>query len=341
MYIYICKDISPYARCLHISIYIYIYVHICIYIYLSLSLCLSRLFFISFASACQVMTSSSEEEATEEEEAKPAVKESPFEKEERTRSRSRHRRRRHRSGLHEGEHRTSKASRRHSSRAARRDKDADGKRRETRSKVPEPPSPPKRQVERTRSSVPEPDSPPRKKEVRPDGKNQGGKANQKGSRWKCRICQNKVAPYQAALEQHQYDNEWCIAHQVWDALTEREKSEPGAWTKCREKAYHVKVGRRVEARELGLDQQCSDDDDRAPTPAAERPSSSCRRFQLRSVAKTHVETPPVEKEKSQVDHKSTKEKKKKKKKKSKDSQSSAGSSTPRSGRRKQVVINIR
>ena len=259
------------------------------------------------------MTTSSEDEEDDEEEG-PPVKASPFSPN-KERSRSRHRRRRRRSEHHRGEHKSEKTSHRRSSRAD--DHCDDGKRKGTRSTVPEPPDPPRRkESDRTRPVVPEPPAPPRERgpssshgyDVR--NTHQGGKGKAKGNKWRCKICKNKVAPYQSALEQHQYLNEWCIEHQLWDGLAAWEKSEPGSWPKCREKALGIKCGRNSEAVENGFDLP-SEDDYHAPGPAA-GPSSSRGRMHLRSVPRIPVEQPPVEKVESQVVDHSKKKKKTKK-----------------------------
>ena len=103
---------------------------------------------------------------------------------------------------------------------------------------------------------PEPPSPPRTKKAEGEGKRgpKGGKGNFKGAkRWKCPLCKTRVAAHQAALEQHQWLNEWCIAHQNWERLTYSQQGEPGAWAKCREKAFHTKCARTSEAVDDGID----------------------------------------------------------------------------------------
>eukprot|EP00435_Cladocopium_sp_Y103_P036437 s339_g9.t1 len=309
-----------------------------------------------------------DDDEEEEENEEPTPKASPFDAEEKKRSRSRRRRR----SENEGRGRESeRGSRRHrESRAERRDDGhRDGRTRHhgggTRSRVPEPPEPPRRREDDgTRADVPEPPDPPRHSSSVPEppsppkGKSslKGGKGKVKGApkRWKCPLCKARVAAHQAALEQHQWLNEWCIAHQNWEALTYQQQCEPGAWSKCREKAFYTKCGRTSEIVENGLDVP-TDEETREPSPRS-RPMSSRGPVFLRGKerateaepAKTTVERPvgdQVKKKKKKAKKYSSPgssgskkaQTKKKKPHKGHKGSDSSGSSAPRSARRKQVL----
>ena len=195
-------------------------------------------------------------------------------------------------------------------------------------------------------NLPEPKNPPREVAGN-DGKNsQGGKGKQKGSKpfWVCAICKGKVGALQAAMEQHQYLNEWCIAHQIWGRMSPQEKADPGpAWKKCREMAYYKKCGRTSEAVENGMDPPSEEEilEERTQSPASLPAASGVRlRAASRGVSKPPA-TEPVQKPEKETVKKAKKKDKKKKKKTSKSSSTSSQEpSAPRSSKSKKVVINI-
>ena len=325
-------------------------------------MCVSLLHAGAMASSSDDDDDDEKEDETEE----PTPKASPFEaKAEKSKSRSRRRRRRHteRRGRERDEG-ASRSRRRRESRAESRDGGhRDGRNSHhggghgrTLSSVPEPPDPPRRNEDaRLRSRVPEPSAPPSRKNTEVKGKPgpKGGKGNFKGAkRWKCPLCKTRVAAHKAALEQHQWLNEWCIAHQNWEKLTHSQQGEPGAWAKCREKAFYTKCGRTSEAVEAGMDLP-SDDDRSEPSPLA-RPMSSAGSVRLRAKETPTVAEPSDVKVARPVDDQGKKKKKKKakkdsspdssgskkKKKKPHKGSESSGSSRPRAAKRKQVVINF-
>lgn len=147
-------------------------------------------------------------------------------------------------------------------------------------------------------------------------------------------------------------NEWCIAHQNWERLTYSQQGEPGAWAKCREKAFHTKCARTSEAVDDGIDLP-SDEETRQPSVLA-RPMSSGGPVRLRAKEKSTVAEPsfttverPVDdqvkkkhKKKAKKDSSPESDGSKKKKKKPHKGSESSSSSGHRAPKRKQVVINF-
>ena len=91
------------------------------------------------------------------------------------------------------------------------------------------------------------------------------------------------------MEQHQWLNEWCIAHQNWERLTYSQQGEPGAWAKCRENAFHTKCARTTEAVDDGSGLP-SDEETRQPS-VLDRPMSSGGPVRLRAKEKPTVAEP--------------------------------------------------
>ena len=108
---------------------------------------------------------------------------------------------------------------------------------------PEPLLPPKKgpAPEPSRPAPPPPPPPP----LPPDG----GKGNKKGpleapKKVCCRICKHLVSSKaQAAMDQHQYLNEYCLAVQAWNRFTPEQQKDPDMWMKAKEMAARMKLSR--------------------------------------------------------------------------------------------------
>lgn len=103
---------------------------------------------------------------------------------------------------------------------------------------------------RGREAPPEPEGkPPPKTEGRTDkspskgNKGQGKKGNQK--QIKCEICDTKISAHPAAIEQHQWLNEYCLSWQAFNRMTETQRQKKEAWAKAQEVAAKVKASRQA------------------------------------------------------------------------------------------------
>ena len=182
---------------------------------------------------CQVMAASSsaadseesEEVSEQEKDKKETKKESPPKEKEAKRHR---RHRRHRSH-HDRSRERGIAERK--DRSERRERSGHHRRRR-----------------REGAAVPEPEHPPRaKKEPQQDdgrSETKGGGKRQPPKTWLCVDCGKETAPYRAAMDQHRFLNENCLACQVWNRKSRSEQSEPGTWYRCKQEARGLKWGRR-------------------------------------------------------------------------------------------------
>ena len=274
------------------------------------------------AAASSSAESESEEVSERAEEKKVTKKESPPKE-----SRERRRRRRH--------HRSRES--RDRGRSARKDSDRRRRRQES---VPEPANPPKAKKE---------------DEAMDDTKGSGKKPRERT--WTCMDCGQKTAPYRAAMDQHRYLNENCLACQVWNRLTRDEQNEPSAWHRCKQEARGKKWGRRSELVDRDGFEEIPEEEYRgwsvhsvpAPPPAPSRTSWQRDRSEMppRMPVELKENSPARESSMKKVkkikkdDRDSSPEKYKKGKKKDRESTSSHDKDRTAGKRRpKQVVINI-
>ena len=263
--------------------------------------------------------SESEEVSETEEETKETKKESSP-KDTEGKHRSRRRRRSRRDGSHER------------GRDERKDRD---RRRRRKQGVPEPEHPPKAKKE---EKIPEGGS--------EDWKGAGRKTRDRF--WVCFDCGQKVAPYRAAMDQHRYLNENCLASQAWNRLSRAEQNEAGAWPRCKQEARGMKFGRRSRLVDAdGFEDIPEEECHRgwslpsAPASSAERPDGS-KAIRLKEKSPGRA-SPPKAKKVKKDDRESSPEAKKSKKGKKHDRESSSSSAKDRTSskkRSKQVVINI-
>ena len=300
-------------------------------------------FELSSLLAGRCMARSKEEESSSYEDVSadeaPATGTSPFdapahpprverEKKSRSRDRGRRRHRRH----HRGTRRSHERRRgRGSEESGRRAEERDSHRREHHDR-------------RSVASVPEPANPPKhsskgqdavKKNYKGNRGPKGGKGRGKTEPWVCTYCGQKTAPHNAALEQHQYLNEWCIANQIWSKMSKEEKEQNWSWHEAKQKARCKKYQRQSEAVEDGW----------------ELPEEEEREERGRSAAvslRSKAEVPASSKKEPQPvpdagELEEEPDKKVKKKKKKDDRESSPSDESDRKGRKKRrhVVINIR
>ena len=165
-------------------------------------------------------------------------------KSEERKERSRHRRRRRRSGQ--------ETERDRSRGRDRRSPESRRERRETRlrtaasvgrSRGAEPPPEPALPPRHVPSVLPPPPPPP------PAVPKDGGKGNKKGpqsvqNKVRCDICHRYVSSTaKAAMDQHQYLNEQCIAVQCWNGFSREQKKDAAMWHKAKEMAKKIKISR--------------------------------------------------------------------------------------------------
>ena len=278
------------------------------------------------AAASSSAESESEEVSERAEEKKVTKKESPP-KESRERRR---RRRRHRS-----------PESRDRGRSARKES---GRRRRRHESVPEPANPPKAKKEDEQHEPME------------DTKGSGKKPRERT--WTCMDCGQKTAPYRAAMDQHRYLNENCLACQVWNRLTRDEQNEPSAWHRCKQEARGKKWGRRSELVDRdGFEEIPEEEEYRGwsshsvpvPPPAPSRTSWQRDRSEMppRMPVELKENSPARESSMKKMkkikkdDRDSSPEKSKKGKKKDRESTSSHDKDRTAGKRRpKQVMINI-
>ena len=117
---------------------------------------------------------------------------------------------------------------------------------------PEPVDPPKDKsaaVANKKPPLPPPPPPPVPKEV--------GKGNKKGmdqgKKVRCGICNRAVSSKAAAaMDQHQYLNEYCLAVQAWNCFSPKQQEDPAMWEKAKDMAAKLKLSRE-KATEMHVD----------------------------------------------------------------------------------------
>ena len=214
---------------------------------------------------------------------------------------------------------------------------------------------------RRKQGVPEPEHPPKAKraEKHPEPGKEDWKGAGKKNRdryWVCFDCGQRVAPYRAAMDQHRFLNENCLASQAWNRLSRSEQNEAGAWPRCKQEARAMKFGRRSELFDADAFEEIPEEEDHRGWSLHSAPASSAKPWQgeqserlegskaIRLREKSPGRLSPLKAKKVKKDDRdSSPEAKKSKKGKKHDRESTSSSAKDRTSskkRSKQVVINI-
>lgn len=144
------------------------------------------------------------------------------------------------------------------------------------------------------------------------------KGNQKQTR--CEICKTKISAHPAAIDQHQWLNEYCLACQAYNRMTPTQRQKSDSWQKAQEVAKKVKGNRTEPSASVA----------RERVPVVDLESESGMR-QTRSVAGS----PEVPRGRDRHGEP------RKEKKRRKASSSGSRSVSPKRSQRHNVVINFR